>query len=78
MGKETVTIKELYKFLCDNDFSNVNPHGHNTIVYNPTGETITINWHRSKGKRISHYTIRDIAKVLGMTKRELVLLIKKK
>lgn len=75
MGSNPVTVKKLIKFLRNNKFSNVIGHGHNTVTYEPTGQKITINFHRTKGKGISYYALREIAKVMKITKHQLVNLI---
>lgn len=78
MGKETLTKRELEKFLKSNDFKSINTTGHNVVQHIPTGSTVTINWHRSRGKGIAYDTLRDLAKIFKITKAELVIYAKSK
>lgn len=78
MGNRTITFNQLYKFLKINDFINICKSGHNLVEHKPTGKKILINWHRSKGKGVSYYDLRDIAKLFNLSKNELVIYISSK
>lgn len=76
MSTSNIKQRELKKFLRENEFVDKTQKGHNKYIHKPSKKTLTINFHRSKGKEVGEDDLRNIARILDTDKPILVRRIK--
>ncbi len=70
-----VEVRKLKQFLKKNNWNFVRVKKHEVWIYKDI-EKIIINTHRSKGQGVAENTLKDIAKIMNISKKELIEKIK--